>query len=224
MKILAVGDIHTKIWIIDLVESVIDNYDAVVFVGDYADDFGAGPMDSINTWYRLMDLFKAYPDKVKAVKGNHDYIYTVKTPTIQSGYDYKTQLLINSPEHKKLKNWLVSLPLMIEVDGVLYAHAGIDERWDGSQDVSSMWQNISPIWTRPDWAQYKKIPQVVGHTPSQTCWEVEDNIWCIDTFSTYPNGKPYGDGTMLVVTDGTKFEKIKINDNSDTPGIESELP
>lgn len=217
MKILATGDIHTKKWIIDLVESVIDEYDAVVFVGDYADDWGASAQSSVDTWYKLFNLYKKYPNKVKAVRGNHDYIYTVKTPTLQSGFDYQTQLLINDPKHLVLKDWLASLPLIIELDGVTYAHAGIDEQWNGKYDVASIWQDISPIWTRPDWAHYKKIKQVVGHTPQQTVTEVQKGIWLIDTFSTYPNGTPVGDGTQLVVTDGKKFKKIKINANHYDP-------
>jgi hypothetical protein len=224
MKILAVGDVHTKKWIFDLVESVIDDYDAVVFCGDYADNWGASASDSLATWYRLYDLCNRYPDKILPVRGNHDYIYTVQTPTLQSGYNYETQLLINAPEHQELKKWLLFLPLIRMVDGVTYAHAGIDERWTGDQDVMTIWNDISPIWVRPGWAQYKKIPQVVGHTPQQTVTEVQPGIWLIDTFSTYPDGSPIGDGTMLEVIDGKEFQKIKINaNNNDSPDIEDPL-
>lgn len=37
-RVLAIGDIHTKTWIVDKVSKVIDDYDKVVFCGDYADD------------------------------------------------------------------------------------------------------------------------------------------------------------------------------------------
>lgn len=225
MKILAVGDIHTKTWIIDLVESVIENYDAVVFVGDYADDFGASAEKSIATWEKLWRLNYKHPDKVKLVLGNHDYIYVTKTPHLQSGYNYVTQHLIDLPENRRLRDWLSSLPLVIELEGVTYAHAGIDERWSGQEDVSSIWDDNSPIWVRPDWSQYKKIKQVVGHTPQRTVNEVEPGIWLIDTFSTHSDGSPYGDGTMLVITDGKKFEKTKINANhNNTSSVEGGVP
>ena len=42
-KILAIGDIHTKIWIIEKVAKVINDYDKVILCGDYADDFSASP-------------------------------------------------------------------------------------------------------------------------------------------------------------------------------------
>ena len=233
MKILAVGDIHTKTWIIDLVESVIENYDAVVFVGDYADDFNTSAIKSIETWKKLRYLMGEFP-KVSAVYGNHDFIYVNKTPTKQSGYDYTTQTLINAPENRDLKEWLLALPPIIQMDGVFYSHAGIDENWveagkkldwHGEMNVEQMWRDVSPIWTRPDWAKYQKVPQVFGHTPSKTCWEVEKNIWCIDTFSTYSDNSPYGDGTMLEVVNGQKFKKIKINANHNDPsGIEGGVP
>lgn len=211
MKILAVGDIHTKTWIIDLVESVIDNYDAVVFVGDYADNWGAGSQDTISTWRHLKALAEKYPDKFNAVLGNHDYAYLHNVPC--SGHNYTAEMLLNAPENRHLKDWLFCLPVTLEIDGVTYAHAGLDERWDGKD----MWDDTSPMWVRPSWSKYKNIPQVVGHTPQYTCTEVEPNIWVIDTFSQYRDGRPIGDGSMLEVIDGQKFKKIKLNANHYDP-------
>lgn len=228
MKVLAVGDIHTKMWIIDLVESVIEDYDAVVFCGDYADDFNTPGIRSIETWKKLMGLQEKYGN-VHLVKGNHDFIYVHRTPTLQSGYDYLTQTLIDAPENGRLRAWLRDLPEIQVIDGVTYSHAGITNDWDKNDIqgdiVKDFWRDNSPIWVRPQYKNdYKNIPQVFGHTPSPTCWEVEPNIWCIDTFSTYSDGTPFGDGTMLEVINGT-FQKIKINaNNRDTPGIEEKLP
>ena len=216
MKVLAVGDIHTKLWIVDEVRKIADNYDAVVFVGDYADDWGVAPIVTIQTWKELRSLSHSNP-KVKLVQGNHDYVYTNYTKSISSGYNPTTQLLLDTPENEGLKEWLHNLPIILELDGVSYSHAGLTETWGGDFNPVSLWQDDSPIWVRPDSARYKKIPQVFGHTPSKTCWEVEPNIWCIDTFSTYSNGKPVGDGTVLKVTDGKQFEKVKLKDGNNSP-------
>jgi len=215
MKILAVGDIHTKLWIIDEVEKLIDDYDAVIFVGDYADDFGKEATDSLAAWKKLWDLqYRHGPDKVKLVLGNHDYIYVNKTPTLQTGYDPVTHLAINSPANKYLKDWLLSLSIVLDVDGVTYSHAGVAKGWNGEFDVQNLWHDNSPLWVRPDWGSYAEIPQVFGHTPSATCWEVHKNIWCVDTFSTYSDGTPIGDQTLLEVLDGKTFKKIKIHENN----------
>lgn len=220
MKTLAVGDIHTKLWVIDEAEKLIDKYDTIVFCGDYADDWGKEAPDSMATWKKLWDLqYRHGPEKIQLVLGNHDYIYVNRTPTLQTGYNNITQLAINSPANKYLKNWLLGLPITLEVDGVTFSHAGVAKGWDGTTDVSDLWQDNSPLWVRPAWGEYLQKPQVFGHNPSETCYEVHPNIWCIDTFSTYSNGKPIGDQTFLSITNGKKFKKIqtKREDSNDTP-------
>lgn len=223
MRILAIGDIHTKSWIIEEVEKIADNYDAVVFCGDYADDWGTGPSHSMSTWRLLKMLMDSNP-KVKAVLGNHDYAYIHKEISgVSSGYHPVTQQLLNAPENKKIKDWLLSLPVVIELDGITFSHAGVTDEWNGEFDVHSLWQDNSPIWTRPEkfggHFNYKNIPQVIGHNPSETCEELVPNVWCIDTFSTYQDGTPVGDQTVLEIING-KFNKIKLkekNEHNDSP-------
>jgi Calcineurin-like phosphoesterase len=211
-KILAIGDIHTKTWIIEKVIKLVNDYDKVVFCGDYADDFGASPQDTLNTWRALKDLQAKSESKVELVAGNHDYIYVNKTPSLQSGYNQITQVLIDAPENKDLKDWLTNLPVIIKIDGVTYSHAGITTEWSGAEDVTGLWNNSSPLWARPSGnTTYKDIPQVFGHTPSETCYEVKPGVWCIDTFSTYPDGTLFGDGSVLGALDGQKFTKLYLD-------------
>lgn len=210
-KILCIGDIHTKHWIIDAVEKVLDKYETVVFVGDYADDFGKDGLESIDTWHKLYMLQQGHPDKVKCVLGNHDFIYVNHTPTLQSGYNAVTQLSINSPAYGYLRDWLRSLPITLEVQGITFSHAGVAKGWEGTHEMIDLWQDNSPLWVRPSWGEYDQIPQVFGHTPSETCWEVHPNIWCIDTFSTYSDGTPFGDQSVLEITKlKTKYKYKKV--------------
>jgi len=208
-KVLAIGDIHTKIWIIEKVAKVINDYDKVIFCGDYADDFSASPQDTLNTWNLLKDMQRQNRSKVELVTGNHDYIYVNDTPSLQSGYNPMTQVLINTPENKDLQEWLTGLPVIIEIDGVTYSHAGVANEWSGVQDVEGLWNDTSPLWARPGTSVvYSESPQVFGHTPSRTCYEIKHGVWCIDTFSTMPDGNPFGDGSVLHVIDGKKFSKL----------------
>lgn len=213
MKVLAVGDIHTKLWIVDEIRKIADNYDAVVFCGDYADDFNTPAIRSIETWKELRSLSHSKPH-VKLVQGNHDYIYVNKTPTLQTGFDQITQLMINDPENKGLKEWLQNLPVIEHIDGVMYSHAGVLEAWaeryNGKESIETLWNDLSPLWVRPQAKLEYRSYQVFGHTPSETCWEVQPNVWCIDTFSTHPDGKPYGDHTVLEIVDGKEFRKVEI--------------
>jgi predicted phosphodiesterase len=212
MRVLAIGDIHCKTWIIDRVIELLPEYDRIVFVGDYADNWGASATDSVATWADLHVLSLANPEKLSLVRGNHDYIYTEQTPTLQSGFNPETQALLNSQGYQFLKEWLRALPIVLDVDGVTYSHAGIDERWDGGLSVGSLWTDVSPLWVRPGSARYKSIPQVFGHTPQLTCTEIQPNIWAIDTFSQYPAGDQIGDGTVLEIVDGKTFTKRVLDD------------
>lgn len=226
MKVLAIGDVHTKTWIIEYVKSFIDDYDAIVFVGDYADDWNASPAMSIYTWRLLYELSLS-DTKVKILTGNHDYIYAHKTPTKQSGYSYVTQTLIDAPENKQLKRWLGNLPITLEIDDVTYSHAGVDANWNTSTDPNFLWSDDSPIWNRPGHTVYGPEAQVFGHTPSKTCWEVEENVWCIDTHSTFHNGENIGDNSLLEIIDGEKFniKKLEKNENNNnTSSIKDSIP
>lgn len=223
MRVLAVGDIHTKHWIIDRVEELLNNrpikdphnispvYDKIVFCGDYADNWQTPWTASLETWYKLKKLKNKYKDRVELVLGNHDYSYVYPTSG-NSGHEYLLQQLLHTPEHDKLRKWMEKLPIYITIDGVTYSHAGITEEWDGVETPESLWKDDSPLWKRPyeTHTTYKNIPQVFGHTPSRTCHRITENIWCIDTFSQYRDGSPIGDQTVLRVTDGVSFEKVKL--------------
>lgn len=223
MRLLAVGDIHTKIHIIDKVRNIIDDYDAIVFVGDYADDWSASAGDSIRTWERLKELQEAHSSKVTVMMGNHDFAYLKHVNERQSGFNDNTKMLMSLPENKELEAWLSGLPEIKEIDGVLYSHAGVTNFWasefgvDSSHVIESpksLWRNDSPLWARPDEFQfeYYGTKQVFGHTPSKTCHRITENIWCIDTFSTRPDGAPIGDGSVLEITNGEQFKTYILED------------
>lgn len=208
MKVLAAGDIHTKTWIIEKVKQMSDKYDRIVFIGDYADDWSASPYDAIETWRKVKECEEAYPNKVKVLMGNHDYIYVNHTESSQSGYNRFTQILIDMPENYDLREWVRNLRVTIDIDGVTYSHAGLI---DSYEDGDELWSNNSPLFVRPDNTNYKEIPQVFGHTPSRTCWQVRKNIWCIDTFSTDSQGQLIGDCSMLEIIDGKEFNVISLD-------------
>lgn len=225
------GDIHTKSWIITEIERIVHLYDAVVFCGDYADNWNAGPGESMATWRYLKLLMQDNPN-VHAVVGNHDYAYI--HPQIagrSSGWNPITYTLINSSENSKLKRWLLSLPPIIELDGVTFSHAGVTEEWDEDMTVLGLWNDTSPIWARPakfgGRTTYKKIPQVIGHNPSEEIWNPQEGIWCIDTFSETRNNQPIGDHTVLEIVDGKSFTVLKLKEihenNNNTSNIEDNI-
>ncbi len=233
MKTLAVGDIHTKSWILYEVAEIIDLFDHVVFCGDYADNWNTPPTQSMATWRILKEMVESDPKKIHAVIGNHDYAYI--HPEIagrSSGWSPVTFTLLNAPDNKALKNFLLSLPAVFELDGVTFSHAGVTEQWNGDESVYGLWQDNSPIWARPREfggnITYKNIPQVIGHNSSPKIWNPQENIWCIDTFSENSDNTPHGDQTMLEIIDGKEFNVINIKDilyedNNSSTSIENQV-
>lgn len=65
-----------------------------------------------------------------------------------------------------------------------------------------MWNDISPIWARPQYDSLRLYPkdmmQVVGHTPVKVP-ELEGNLLSVDTFSTFSNNNPIGDQKFIWV-------------------------
>ena len=73
---LVVGDLHTKIDILEKAISYFDNdstIEKIIFLGDYVDDWNKPPEASYNLLTRLITFKKAYPDKVILLLGNHDF-------------------------------------------------------------------------------------------------------------------------------------------------------
>lgn len=209
-RVLAIGDLHTKTWMIDEASRLVDQYDAIVFLGDYADNWNTNPAATIGTWRYLKLFAESFPEKVHVLIGNHDYAYIHKEISGRSsGWNPITQQLINSPENKKIKDWLLSLPLFIELDRVTYSHAGFTNGWAGDMSLSSLWCDSSPLWARPRQYggnyEYTVAPQVVGHSPVKSVWNPQDGIWLIDTFSERDDNSPLGDNTVLEIIDGKEF-------------------
>lgn len=231
-KVLAVGDVHTKQWMLYEIAELVDLYDHVVFVGDYSDNWNTSPTHSLATWRLLKQLVESNKN-VHAVIGNHDYAYI--HPEIagrSSGWNPVTFTLLKDPNNKALMDFLLSLPYKFELDGVTFTHAGITNEWNGDESVYGLWSDVSPIWARPREfggnVTYKDFPQVIGHNPSQKIWNPEPHVWCIDTFSETQNNDPIGDKTLLEIIDGKEFNIININDvlnenNSDNASVEDDV-
>lgn len=232
MKILAVGDVHTKTWMFYEIAELVDFYDHIVFVGDFVDNFNTAPTQSMAAWRLMRQFMQAEPKKVHALIGNHDYAYIHnEIAGRSSGFNHMTFTLINTPQNKKIKDWLLGLPLTLELDGVLYSHAGVTNEWTGKDGVLDVWNDASPIWARPKQlggqVTYKDVPQVFGHNPSKKIWNPEPKAWCIDTFSQDQNNNYIGDKTLLEVVDGKEFNVIELKEinenNSNTSSVEDTI-
>lgn len=74
----------------------------------------------------------------------------------------------------------------------LYMEIGAARGGD-SKTPSPLWADKSELLAKGE----RRIPQVVGHTPVPTVTQ-DDDFWFCDTFSTTSDGRPIGDGSLLV--------------------------
>lgn len=94
MNYLFVGDLHTKYHILEKVKELSKNYDKVIFLGDYVDDWNAVPEASYNLLNSLIDFKKQNTDKVVLLLGNHDLSEWFGRPFACSGYNPLTSNLV----------------------------------------------------------------------------------------------------------------------------------
>lgn len=256
MKVLCVGDIHAKPWVVHAVELLKDGYDRIIFLGDYVDDWGADPDLSREALEAVFHFYHQNRFKVVVLRGNHDfseYYGYQKKEFMCSGFNFgvhnECQALFKDNWENMLTCYIVHGHTGDPMNDYWVSHAGITngwyrewgEYWDGltfdEKTNTSLLDtevylnqvgsarggrslNPSPIWA--DYHELIANPktytnQIVGHTPVKTvtCHEftngdgIRNKIFFCDTFSTYRDGSPYGDGSCLSLdTEAGTWEKI----------------
>ena len=125
MKVLIVGDIHVKLDILDRVKKLGENYDQVIFLGDYVDDWGVIPEGSYNSLIDVIEYKKANPDKVILLLGNHDISEWRGGHFRCSGYNEISHSLL-APGFEKNRELF---KLAHYEHGFLFSHAGFTNAW-----------------------------------------------------------------------------------------------
>ena len=217
-KVFIIPDVHLKPWMFDKASNLIDkgSYDAVVMLGDLADDWGQEKNKALynQTFDAAISFVKEHQNTFFCY-GNHDISYVWEMP--ESGYSWSMQpLVVERLKELKETFLLGNVGFVHCIDGVLFSHAGITEsftieQFDLGGDISldhmisrinkgvdkrQLWRDDSPLWARPQYGKMRlcsdRVFQVVGHTPVSVPL-LERNLLTLDTFSTYSNGIPIGD-------------------------------
>lgn len=188
MKTIAIGDTHGRnIW----KEIVNQDFDKVIFVGDYFDTH-----DNITTIVQLANFQDIIDYKVNSGKevvlliGNHDYHYGLGYSERYSGYQERLAFTISLLLRENLEH----LKMAHIHDDIMFTHAGVSTVWlednkleQGEfldEKINTLFEfkpdcfkfegydlygndvTQSPIWIRPE-SLFKcsiDMPQVFGHT------------------------------------------------------------
>ena len=206
-----------------------EKIDEIVFLGDYFDDFYADYIAYENMSKKFLEFLsnKSHP-KTTILAGNHDYAYYANKWC--TGHEEAFSHIVLDCLNKVDKDF--EIKIMHKIDNTIFSHAGLTTRWAnkaiglfgaednidsiiyttniaGRRKRSELWNDDSPIWTRPQGQDkvskldrvhlYKpdKYFQVVGHTPMEMPTQ-EGNLLTLDTFSTYSDGTPYGNEELVI--------------------------
>ena len=225
MQVLVIPDIHLKPYMFRIAEELIEKgcAEQAVCLMDIPDDWDKeyNIESYVETFDVAIAFAKKYPNTLW-VYGNHDlsYIWNER----ESGFSAMAAWTVQ----EKLLELKRTLPKGNEIkyihmiDNVLFCHGGVmdyfvktmlpsDIYHNTDQTIDfinglhhdSMWNDISPIWCRPQYStgkMYKsdEILQIVGHTPVEKISRIGNVISC-DVFSTYRNGEPIGTQEFLVI-------------------------
>lgn len=123
LKTITVGDLHGKQdW------KVIDplKYDKIVFVGDYCDSFTHTNLEISSNLEDIIELKRAYSDKVELLLGNHDIQYMFSYHDFGcSGFRAHAYSGLNFIFNQNKDLFKVAY----QIDNIIWTHAGISNGW-----------------------------------------------------------------------------------------------
>ena len=134
MKILSIGDIHgfdtwkagLDYWRPEEEGTLVDQFDKIIFVGDYVDEFDKTDLEILNNFIEIIILKKKYPDKVVLLLGNHDVQYFIDSQKSNaSGYRTSMYLQLNELFTKNENLF----QLAYQHENYLWTHAGVHRGW-----------------------------------------------------------------------------------------------
>ena len=225
MKVVVIPDVHLKPWMFEKAAELMKcaSADGAVCLMDIADDWMQ--QYNIDLYIRTYDaairFAKAFPETLWCY-GNHDLSYEWNQK--ETGYSpiapwTVCQKLQELREVLPDKNQIAYIQ---RIDNVLFCHGGLADEFVRKYvpakqyhdidkvigtingfDWGVMWQDLSPIWYRPQYyggKMYKprKLLQVVGHTPVEQIARKGNLISC-DVFSTNRNRESTGSQEFVLI-------------------------
>lgn len=227
MKVLVIPDVHLKPEIFDKAMEIMENSDCetAVCVGDIVDDWGCqGELDLYEkTMKKAIGFAGKYPETLWCY-GNHDLAYVWEVYD-HPGFSEDARDIVRG--YMEELDGTGNLAIMHRIDNVVFSHAGLTREFvdyylkNYSDDIDAMieavndfgkgflWDGMSPVWARPQYNYYDGVVvpaeclNVVGHTPMRDI-TLQGNLLTVDVFSTWNDGRPYGNCKLCWVDTVTK--------------------
>lgn len=162
MKVLFVGDIHNKLYMLDDVENLDKKYkfDRIIFMGDYIDDWDTDNHDSLKTLDKIFNLKRNNNEKYTLLLGNHELSY-LGYPC--SGHCFVLEDLV---KQKLLENYdLLDLCTEVKLDDKNYVctHSGLNISY-----IKVALEEVDKDWRKAlDIIKQKKLFEYLNNCSSQ---------------------------------------------------------
>jgi len=144
MKIIALGDTHGRTDWKAITDK--DNFDKVIFIGDYFDTHeDIPPQQQKDNFKNIIKYKKANMDKVILLFGNHDYHYIVDER--YSGFQELYEIDIKELLLKALDEELLQMCCIFW--NYIFVHAGITKTWckaNGIDMVENIEQSVNDLF------------------------------------------------------------------------------
>ena len=135
MNVLCIGDPHGEdswkhsldYWVPEEEETLVDQYDYIIFMGDYVDSFTVTNNGIRTNLNEIIELKKKYPKKVILLLGNHDLQYIFYTNDHRCS-GYRPEMKWDLYDIFSINKNLFQVAFEIESDDdhkYLFSHAGI---------------------------------------------------------------------------------------------------
>jgi hypothetical protein len=205
-NVMIIPDVHGRLFWEEPVKNRIDEFDNIIFLGDYLDPYEheyITPKQALDRFHDILELKALYPDKVTLLLGNHDHHYMFD---LQRGcrmdylrYDIIKEIFRNGYE-------FFDLYKVID-DKYLFSHAGVSTEWLSNYKLEDFTiehckedDNISRKlfqigWERGGDSEYGSIIwrhltenstllpqyyQIFGHTQLRENAIIKDSYSCLD--------------------------------------------
>jgi len=134
LRVISVGDVHgfdtwkqaLNYWRPEEEETLIDQFDYIIFIGDYVDDFDHTDEQIYKNLLEIIELKEKYPHKVILLWGNHEMHYLFG-PTQHKCSGYRTSMYLRLNTLLNEKRDLFQLAFQIK--NYLWTHAGVHRGW-----------------------------------------------------------------------------------------------
>lgn len=190
MKLLVVPDIHGRTFWKDVIQYIeTDEYDKIIFLGDYLDPYQhekISDINAFNNFIEILNLKKSNPEKIILLMGNHDLGY-LDNNICECRKMYEFEDEIKSIFLDEKHNFDITYKVNSNDKIILFSHAGFSRTFVNILKENFMdddeWACIDTLneWFHQDMNKHvKKVYQLLGfcgrerggYHPTGSCvWE-----------------------------------------------------